>query len=303
MWRLQILLLIVVPTIASAVSLDDIEPDTDRRYHVRLLSGDVLIGTVVDIEDDGYDGGTLRLRTAIGIASIYASQIAEIVPLDAVYPHSHRIAFMPTAIPIGRDLYAGVYQMLMPTLGVGVGDVWSFSGGRTVVPGLAAHEQASLLMLKTTVYNGEGQSFMDGSFAVGLNLAWLNAENDLIHVYGAGTWKPGGATVTALVFAKIHGEDEMTLKAGNYGSVMMRYATGTVGAGVGFDMPVAEWRYDLRLIGELWTSDLVQPGRTAGFLGLRLWNTDVAADFGIAVLPLPAVAPVLNFVWTPRIRS
>ncbi len=297
MWCL-IVLTLLIPLALPAASLADIEPDSDRRYHVRLLSGDILIGTVYDISDDSY---TLKLRTAIGIATIFAPQIAEIIPMDEVYPHSHRLLFMPTARPIGTDAYLGLYEVLMPSGGVGLG-VLSLSGGRTLLPGLADSEQVSLLNFKATVYESRenGGAF---SLACGGNIAWLNAPNDMVHLYGVGTWSTDKLAVTCLVFAKVSGDDDMTISAGNYGSVAMHYATGSVGAAVGFDTPVVFRRLDLRLIGELWCSDLIHPERTAAIIGVRLWNTDIAADVGLAFFPVPAIAPVVNVVWTPRIRD
>ncbi len=297
MWCLLVFSM-VLPVSLYAGQFDDIEPNPDKRYHVRLFSGDILIGTVEDISDDLYE---IKLRTSIGIATIFVSQIAEIIPMDEVYPHGHRLFFMPTAEPVGTDFYLGMYELLMLSGGVGLSEI-SLAGGRTFVPGLALDEQASFLNIKTTIYRDSSRHAMF-TVAGGGNIAWLNVKNDMAHLYSVGTWSNGRIALTGMIFAKVYGDDDMTISAGKYGALAMHYATGRVGAAVGFDMPVARQRIDLRFIGEVWCSDILHPERSALIAGLRLWNTDVAADFGLAFFPVPALAPVVNIAWTPRIRD
>ena len=297
--RCLIALTLLLPTILYARLPENVEPDPDKLYHVRLLSGDILIGSVVEISEDGDE---VRLRTSIGIATIFVSQIAEFIPRDEVYPHSHRLFYMPTSEPVGNNLYVGLYELLMPYAGVGIADLFSFTGGRTMVPGINPQEQASVFNLKITVSRPTGKQ--EGvSYACGLNMSWLNAPNDMGHAYSTATWNTGRLSLTGIMFVKVYGSDEIPIRAGNYGGVDMRYATGTVGMGLGVDMPVTLNRFDLHLIGELWCSDVSKPDRSAAIIGFRLWNTDVAADFGLAIFPQPAVAPVMNIVWTPRIRD
>lgn len=298
MWCL-LALVVFLPVSLYADWIDDIEPNPDKRYHVRLLSGDILIGTVEDVSDDLYE---LKLRTSIGIATVFVSQIAEMMPMDEVYSHGHRLFFMPTAEAVYTDFYLGLYELLMLSGGVGVGEHLSLTGGRTLVPGLAPDEQGTLLTVKATVYRDSSRHAVF-TVAGGGNIAWLNARNEIAHLYGVGTWSSESIALTGMVFAKVHGDDDMTIRAGEYGTVAMHYATGKVGVALGFDMPVARQRIDLRLIGEVWCSDILRPERSAALLGFRLWNTDVAADFGLALFPVPALAPVVNIVWTPRIRG
>lgn len=296
MWCLAVLAFLF-PVVLHAGPFDDLAPDTHRRYLIRLLSGDILIGTIIDISEDSY---TLWLRTAVGTATINAPQVAEVMPMERAYSHGHRLFFMPTAQPVSTDFYLGLYELFMPYGGVGLGDVLSITGGRTAVPGLQLEEQATLLNLKATVY--ERRSTDDDVFvALGGHSTWLNAANDMGHVYSAATWSRDGLSLSGLVFVKVYGSDTMNIHMGKYGSVTMHYS-GLVGAALGFDIPVAQ-RFDLRLIGELWCSDITRIRHSsAALLGLRLWNTDIAADVGLAIVPEPSVAPVVNVVWTPRIH-
>src|ERR1700754_4350576 len=87
---------------AAPVSLDHIRPDPEMRYYLRLTGGDILTGVIVDVFEDQDKGEAIKFKTSIGTATIYASQIEELSPVEEAYPHSHRVFLMPSAEPIGR---------------------------------------------------------------------------------------------------------------------------------------------------------------------------------------------------------
>ncbi len=284
----------------ASVSLDGIRPNAETRYYVRLSEGDILTGVIVEVFDDERGGAAIKMKTAIGTATVYASQIEEITPLEQAYPHSHRIFIMPTAEPIGSNHFIGLYELLFLYGGAGIADVVSVTAGRSMVPSVPSSEQVSVLNIKATVYREE-QHDLPGhiSFALGANFAWLNDRNRLVNLYGVGTFTGARARITGTLFYKAAGEDVVTAQAGTIGSTNINYARGAVGIGVGLDTKLTNGRYDLHVLAELWNHDIGRPSNTAVLLGLRLWNTDFSADFGIAFFTAPAIAPVANFVWTP----
>ncbi len=297
---LVVFFFLLFAAVAAPVSLDDIRPNADIRYYVRLAGGDILTGPIVEVFDDEREGPAIKVKTAIGTATVYASQIEELTPLEKAYPHSHRVFIMPTAEPISNNHFIGLYELLFLYGGAGIADIVSVTAGRSVVPSVPASEQVSVLNLKATVYREEQQD-MPGhiSFALGANFAWLNDRNRLINLYGVGTFTGARARITGALFYKAAGEDVVTARAGTIGSTDINYARGAVGVGVGLDTRLTNGRYDLHVLAELWNHDVGRPSNTAVLLGLRLWNTDFSADFGIAFFTAPAIAPVANFVWTP----
>lgn len=297
------LLLCPFGAIAQSVAFDDLVPDATTRYYVRLLSGDELTGAIVDIVDDDFDGAGIQLRTAIGTATVFEWQIAEIRPLVFAYPHPHRLFVMPTALPIGEHEFIGLYELLFLYGGFGFQQVLSFTAGRTFVPSVPSEQQATLLMLKATLYDRRTEKHGEGvTLAVGGNLAYLNKNNPMTHLYGVGTWSSEETHLNALVFAKVSGADSTTVRMGTLGDVGLLYAKGTVGIGAGLDTRLAPGQRTIRFIGELWLHDVTQPKKAVAMAGVRLWNTDFSADFGLAVFR-GGVAPVASFVWTPRIQS
>lgn len=289
---------------AQASVLDGIVPNPDIRYHVRLISGDELTGVIVEIVDDDFDGEGIKLKTEIGTATIYASQIAELMPLPLAYPHAHRVFLMPTAEPIRDNLFVSLYELVFLYGGFGLSDFFSVTAGRSFVPTVPSNEQVNMFNAKITAFNGAVPALPGTlSVAVGGNFAYQNKTNYLLHLYGVGTWRTERTLLTGTVFAKTGGADEMTVRAGELGSAVLHYESGTVGLGFGLDTRLVQGRYDLRFIGELWNHEALNPDKVALLLGLRLWNTDFSMDFGLMFFSAPGVAPVANFVWTPRVRN
>jgi hypothetical protein len=271
------------------------------RYTVRLEDGEELIGTVVDVIQGDSATAAIKLKTAIGTATIYLWQIREIRQMDDDYRHAHRVFLMPTAEPIGSNHYAGSVELLGLMAGVGIADIGSVFVARTLVPGISAREQLSVCNLKATVYEERYQSMAGKmNFALGLNLGWLNAANRITNLYAVGTFTRVRSRITGIVFGNVSGSrtDLFTATAGTLGSVLVRYPGGSVGFGIGVDTRFPG-RQDLHAIAELWNSNISSANNSMFLLGLRLTNSSVSMDFGFAVVPGFTVVPVTSFAWTP----
>ncbi|MFN8358294.1 MAG: hypothetical protein U0264_00125 [Candidatus Kapaibacterium sp.] len=282
----------------EASMVQKIEPSDTKKHYVRLKNGDILTGFVLEIITDEKEGAGIKIKTAIGIATIYASQIADIRLLEEANRHTHRVYIMPTAEPIGTNHFISNFEGVFLYAGAG----WKFlsvTAGRTFVPTVPGSEQFSLLTAKATVYQGDNDYMAGGvSIALGGSLGFLNAKNALQHIFGAATFTMTKTKLTGLVFYKAGAQDFFTATAGTLGSVNVKYPNGAFGIGIGIDTKLSEWN-DLRFIAEGWNNDIAVPMNAAALLGIRIGNTSVSADFGIAVFPAPAIVPCVSFAWTP----
>lgn len=284
-----------------AVSLANVEPDDDKIYRVRLTNGDVMSGIVVAVEDSGANP-SIRFKTSIGTANIYASEIEEIRAEDdfATARHRHRIFIMPTSIPIGNDHFIANYEVAMIYAGFGIGDILSVTGGRTAIPETYPGQQATLLNIKATVYNNryEGVDFPQNMYmAFGMNMSFLNDANRLVHYYGNITVASPKTVATFNLFYKVGSEDYYTLKLkDNFYDFI--YEDGTFGMGFGLTTNLPG-RHDLAFVGEVWSYDVTKISHVGTFLGLRLANSSFSSDFGLILSSTPVVIPAFNFVWTP----
>nr|AQQ74761.1 hypothetical protein [uncultured bacterium] len=264
---------------------------------VRLTTGDRLRGELLGrTQRDSVEA--IRVRTAIGTATIDLDQIAEIRPLSRSYRYSWQSLLMPTAEPIGDDHSLMSLELMTLGVAVGVGDVVSIMALRSIVPGIPSSHQLSVLGVKATVLRAEYQQ-LDGylSLAVGGNLAWVNAPNRLQHVWLAGTFTRVRSRLTVMTFYNLSSRDSYDIYAGTFGSVTMRYAPNAVGFGLGLDVQVPS-RDDLHVLAELWNSDLARPYQTMLAIGLRLANSAVALDAGVAIAS-QVVLPIAAVRWTP----
>ncbi|MBK9246540.1 MAG: hypothetical protein IPM69_00120 [Ignavibacteria bacterium] len=141
---------------------------------------------------------------------------------------------------------------------------------------------------------------MAGGVSIALrgSLAFLNAKNALQNIFGAVTFTMTKTKLTGLLFYKAGAQDFFNATAGTLGTVNVRYPNGAFGLGIGIDTKLSEWN-DLRFIAEGWNNDISVPFNSAALLGIRISNTAVSADFGIAVFSAPAFVPCVSFVWTP----
>lgn len=281
--------------------LEGIDVSSDVRYAVRLEDGSFLIGVLSEKVESEKEGTGVKIKTAIGTATVYESQIAEIIPMDDLYRHAHRVFLLPTGEAIRKNHFVGNLELFGLWAGIGVGDVVSITAGRTALPSVPSGDQVSFVNLKATIYDEE-YTTMPGKFSLagGVNLGWLNAPNRLTHAYFSATFTRIRSRVTGTVFMNLSGNsmELFTARAGTLGSVVVHYPASAIGIGVGVDTRLPG-RQDLHVLAELWNSDISKPTNTVLMLGLRLANTAVSMDFGLAVFSVPSVVPVMSFAWTP----
>lgn len=286
---------------AQYVEFDELQESEVTEYILRLTNGDILTGKIVEITDDEGEP-FLKLKSSIGTATIYQNQIVEIRLKEEYYRHNHRVFLMPTAEPIGDNHFVGLFELFFGYAGVGIADVGSITVGRTLIPGIPASDQLTLYNAKATVYTLPNEDKKGAlHFAIGGNLATIGKEA-ISNIYGVATLVGERSRLTGMMFFKSSGSDVFDINLGNYGVATARYATGSVGIGLGVDAKFST-RYDTHVIAELWNNDVTRPTNTAVLLGLRQSNSDISMDFGLAFFTQPAVAPFVSFTWTPFFNS
>ena len=296
-------LCIAGPTFAFAIDdavLQEMEIDTEIEYYIRLANGDVVTGYLSAVTTDK-QGARVLMKTSVATISIYAADIAWIGTREQAHRARNRGFVVPTAEPIGRDFYIGVTSAAIPTVGFGLFDIGSVVLARSFIPGLSMREQLSLVNLKATVYEGENGLVETGRqfYAVGINGTWLNDVNFIGHLYGVATFTGTRSRVSSVVFSKAFGRDDYTVNLGTLGSSFrFPYANGTFGVGLMIDVRFPEF-HDLHAMAELWGVDIQRPAQSVFVLGLRKVNTATTFDFGLGLFPGGALAPVINFAYTP----
>jgi hypothetical protein len=268
---------------------------------VRLLNGDILTGKILELIEKraGTPEEGIRLETSLGTLTIFVSEIAEITPRRNLYRHNHRAYIMPTAEPIGANHFVGLWELIFLYGGVGITDYVSITAGRTLVPFILPEEQFTLVNVKITPYSTDIDDNGNRIFTcIGGNFALANAANQFWHVYLGGTFKSTRTSITGLVFAKANQPNSYRIRAGNFFDFTTRYEQATIGLGAALDSRISD-RHDLHFIGELWNANVLQPSSTAVLLGLRLANTTLSMDFGVAIFTQPFFFPFVSVAWTP----
>ncbi len=282
----------------KAGNLSSIRADNETAYQVRLTNGDILTGVVADEINDDKKGHGIKLRTTIGATVIYESEVAEILEAEESYRHGHRAWILPTAEPIGSNHFIGLWELGFVYGGFGISDIGSVTLGRSFVPGIRSDEQISVINAKATVYRMNWETMEGGmDVAVGGNLGFINSGNRLEHIYGLATFRGAKSRITGGIFYKAGSSDAYRLRFNNE-AINMFYSDGSFGIALGLDTRLSA-RHDMHVIGELWNSDVTKPTNTGVMLGIRLANTSVSADFGLAFFTQPFVAPFVSFAWTP----
>jgi len=277
---------------------DDVYIGSDIEYVLRLKNGDLLTGYIVEIINHPEEGEGIKFDTQIGIATVYANQIVEIFEKKEYYRHSHRIFLLPTADPIGNDHFIGAFELMFFYAGIGIGDWLSMTGGRSVIPFLPSEQQITVGNIKFSApefaIDTTGLSF---GLAGGINMAFLNHDNRFVHYYGSATINFETTSITGSVFYKAGSADYYLLDIDNsiYDVI---YPDGSFGIGMGIDTEISS-RHGLHFIGELWNSDVNKPTNSGVLLGLRIFNSNFSADFGVSFFMQPFVAPFASFVVTP----
>lgn len=280
--------------------LEKIEMDDDIIYYIRLTSGDILTGPIREISSDS-SGTSLRIYCQIGKARVFIREIEYVGTYVAAYRQKHRTYIMPTAAPIGKDHFIGIWELAFLYAGGGIGDFLSITAGRSVVPSVPGDQQVSVVNVKATVHQAPNGLLEEGMqyYAAGVNGTWLNNSNFLGHLYAVATFTGRRTSVSTMLFAKVAGPDEYTVSAGTLISQFrFPYANGAIGVGLSLDSRVNH-HHDMHFLAEIWTADITRPAGTALFVGMRIANTTLATDFGITVANGPVILPTVSFCWTP----
>ncbi len=293
-----LLLFLLITQIASAVyDLKDFEADEQTVYSVKLNNGDMITGVITKIfTEEGSRG--IKIKTEIGNAVIYDDQIFDILLKVKEYKHANRIFLMPTAEPISSNHYLGSFEVLFFQMGLGISDYFSLTAGRTMLPTIASSQQISNIDAKISLYKmAFTKNARSLSFALGSNLAFINHNNKLWHLYFNTTVDFGRTLITTNVIYKAGALNYYDIHFNQY-DYQLTYPNGAFGLGLGFDSKFPN-RNDLHVIGEIWNIDVTHSANTLIMLGLRMCNTSFAADFGFAFFTQPFITPFASFVWTP----
>jgi len=279
-------------------NVSKIKPSYETQYIIKLINGDIISGNIVEVNDQGSAEKSIKVKTEIGTATVYSSQIYDIMFKSDEYRHQHRVFLMPTAEPIANDFFVGDFELLFLYAGFGISDIASFTFGTTIIPFIPAKEQISSIDAKFTVYETDFDSLARNvSLAVGANMGYANAGNKIFNLYAVGTVNFGRTSLTGNIFYKAGSPDVYDFYLQN-NLTELYYPNGTFGIGLGVDSKLPK-RNDIHIIGEIWNFDVNRPSHSAIFLGVRICNTTFSADFGFALFTQPYLLPFTSFVWTP----
>jgi hypothetical protein len=299
--KIIIILFFSIALLGKEEGLDDI-PDFvekgDTKYIIRLIGGDIIKGYVDDFNFKEGKVNEIVFTSQLGKGPIKVSKIKSIEVYEDYYKHNHRAYIMPTAYPISSNHYVGSFMLAVLYGGVGIYDYVSISGGRSLVPGVFEGQQFSNINIKATPYQTEWTD-RPGGMAVGLgfNSAWVNDVNNFQHFFLNASFKGERTIFTGMAFYKSGNRDLYTLSFRDQ-IQPVTFADGNFGLGVALDTKLSNWE-SVHFIGEIWNGNITEPSNTGILAGLRLFNGQFSADFGILIFTEPIAAPFASFVWTP----
>jgi hypothetical protein len=298
MIRIAYILLIFIFTFISLSAQEEFSDEPAQvKVIIRLKNGDILSGRIIDyIEDD--NGSGIRFKTQIGTTVIYSKEILEMKEYYDNYRHKHRVFLMPTAEPIGDDHFIGNYEIALFYAGFGISEYFSFTAGRSIIPGIPAEHQISLFNAKITLFTNKWDNAPGGmKVAIGTNTTFINHNNRIDNYYAVTTLHFDRSRLTGTIFTKNGPRDFYELKFLN-NLYDLTYENGAFGVGLGLDTKLSN-RHDIRFIGEIWNNNINQPTDSGVLLGVRHGNTEFSSDFGIAFFTQPFLIPFVSFTWTP----
>ncbi len=135
--------------------------DTTAVQQVELGDGTKLLGRIVRIDGDDIFFRTLgnvdirfERRDVRNVREVRGELYnGEFWPED---PSDSRLFLAPTArVPGHGHGYFGVYELFVPSFGVGIGTVFMISGGFSAIPGIDLRDQVYYIAPKAQVFNSE----------------------------------------------------------------------------------------------------------------------------------------------------
>lgn len=152
---------ITVPSTGQQADPLRVLSDTTAVQEIELGDGTTLLGRIVRI-----DGDDISFRTLGGVDILFERRDVRSVrkvrgqlydgefwPED---PSNSRLFLGPTArVPGHGHGYFGVYELVVPSFGIGIGNVFMISGGFSALPGIALRDQVYYIAPKAQVFNSE----------------------------------------------------------------------------------------------------------------------------------------------------
>ncbi len=261
----------------------------DLKFIVLMKSGDSFRGNVVGSTDS-----TVTIQTEFDRVVVAKRLIEKFIPLDGPYKQRPHHFLMPTASPNGPGGFISNYALGFFYGGVGLDSIATITAGVTTVPTFSLSSQLYHIGAKFTVERSE-----EVSFALGATYSFLTLREPYAHLYAVSTSKLGIARWSAMLFYRVSGDEFAPVALYGPGNDTTRFNLryeGALGVALGIDGPLFG-RDDMAFFGEIWNNDVTRPQNTASVVGLRVFNEKASADFGVALVPLPFVAPVLSFTW------
>jgi hypothetical protein len=254
--------------------------DTTAVQQVELMDGTKLLGRIVGVEGTAIAFRTLggfdidfQRRDVKGIRIVRGQRYrGEFWPAD---PSDSRLFLAPTGrVPGHGHGYFGVYELVIPSFGVGLGKIGMISGGFSVLPGVSLDEQVFYIAPKAQVFNTE---YVQG--AVGLFWAKTGTSDESFGmVYSgvtAGTARAAFSGGLAFPFSSEDGFLEQQLLM------------------LGGELRAAR---NLKLITENWFA----PGEEESIwsLGLRIISSRITVEVAAATTSEGGFLPIVNFSTT-----
>ncbi len=274
----------------GAIDLSAQGIDRDKLpYIVVMKGGDSFRGDVIS-----YTDSTITVQTEFNRVVLPKSAIEEFVPVDGPHLKRPQHFLMPTGSPNGPGGFISNYELGFLYGGIGIGEAATITAGATIVPTISLASQLYHLNAKVTI---EQRAEVD--VAVGASYTFITTREPYAHLYGVATAPLGTGRYSAMVFYKISGDERAPLRVDGPGNDTNRFTLfyeGSLGVALGLDAPLFG-RDDMAFFAEIWNNDVTRPQNTASVFGVRVFNEELSADFGIALFSAPLVLPATSFTW------
>jgi hypothetical protein len=176
-------------------SLDSVRlADTSVVHRIRLRDGSQLSGRILAVTAD-----SVRIRTLAGAGDVTIARaaVAEVRQFTSATvrngelwpetPHSTRLIFSPTAIPLEKgEGYYSNFWLFLSSFAVGLSDRFTLGAGLTTVPTQNFADNLFYLLPKYTIINRERAQVALGAMAV--SVPWEDDERRSVGIlYGVAT--------------------------------------------------------------------------------------------------------------------
>ncbi|MCE2503379.1 MAG: hypothetical protein J4G05_04890 [Chlorobi bacterium] len=282
--------LFIITTFLATVDVKGQGVDRESlKFIVVMKSGDSFRGNVVGTTDS-----TLLIQTEFNRVAIAKDLIQEFIPVNGPYTRRPHHFLMPKASPNGPGGFISNYELGFFYGGFGLDSIATITAGLSTVPSFSLSSQLYHIGAKFTVERREGVAL-----ALGATYSFITTRESYAHLYAVSTTALGNAHWSAMLFYRVSGDEFAPVELQGPGNDTTRFNLryeGALGIALGIDGPLFG-RDDMGFFAEIWNSDVTRPQNTASVLGIRVFNERASADFGMALIPLPFVAPAMSFTW------